>query len=405
MELRDALNKADRILNQERRSPTVAYLPVVNTQNDPNPAAQIVAEIMQDRHETRLLENLDRERLKRPRQVLEGTRVYHFKSVNHELLCALMAQLEEAEKPFFVSGLVCRIPVATACDVSKDGKYPSWNGLVSELPLIAEFAVRNHGKEGLLQTIGEANPLLSHVFLLRHLEEMISLNFMVFTDADYEHLVLSIRNFARTAEDRLQKCYEGDIHLPGWPPLPLPAIVDVFGELRSSADAIEEQCREAQYLYLKGDLLEGLNLEVNQDKDVVQSYLSRFGFSKTLIEALDVVEQLYRAPGTTFDSKSCIGHLRSFLETLQKEAMPGLVAKYGGNAPSKWGEGLVYLRDKNFLTKAEENFTSGLYVLMSDEAVHPLIAEREYARLARNMVIEYGLLFLRKLEKLGVRIK
>ena len=44
-----------------------------------------------------------------------------------------------------------------------------------------------------------------------------------------------------------------------------------------------------------------------------------------------------------------------------------------------------------------------LYVL-SDEGVHPLIAEKEFARLFRNMVIEYGLMFLTMLEKKGVRI-
>jgi len=39
---------------------------------------------------------------------------------------------------------------------------------------------------------------------------------------------------------------------------------------------------------------------------------------------------------------------------------------------------------------------------MSDTGVHPLIAEREYARLMRNMSIEYGLLLLTKLNKLGL---
>jgi len=38
---------------------------------------------------------------------------------------------------------------------------------------------------------------------------------------------------------------------------------------------------------------------------------------------------------------------------------------------------------------------------MSDTSVHPLIAESEYARLMRNMSIEYGLLLLTKLEKNG----
>lgn len=39
---------------------------------------------------------------------------------------------------------------------------------------------------------------------------------------------------------------------------------------------------------------------------------------------------------------------------------------------------------------------------MSDTGVHPLVAEREYARLMRNMSIEYDLLLLTKLDKLGL---
>jgi hypothetical protein len=40
--------------------------------------------------------------------------------------------------------------------------------------------------------------------------------------------------------------------------------------------------------------------------------------------------------------------------------------------------------------------------LISDEGVHPVVAEHEYARLFRNVVIEYALLFLRKIEKVGL---
>jgi hypothetical protein len=41
---------------------------------------------------------------------------------------------------------------------------------------------------------------------------------------------------------------------------------------------------------------------------------------------------------------------------------------------------------------------------LSDEGVHPITAEKEYARLARNVVIEYALLFLRRLEKRGPKL-
>ena len=41
--------------------------------------------------------------------------------------------------------------------------------------------------------------------------------------------------------------------------------------------------------------------------------------------------------------------------------------------------------------------------LLATLSVHPLVAEREYARLMRNMSIEYGLLLLTKLDKLGLK--
>jgi hypothetical protein len=61
------------------------------------------------------------------------------------------------------------------------------------------------------------------------------------------------------------------------------------------------------------------------------------------------------------------------------------------------------LQQQGFLSKAEERYASALYTLLSDEGAHPIIAEKEYARLARNVVIEYALLFLRILEKRGLK--
>jgi hypothetical protein len=97
-----------------------------------------------------------------------------------------------------------------------------------------------------------------------------------------------------------------------------------------------------------------------------------------------------------------VGHLRSFLENLQKEAMPKIHAKYGGILPTDWGGGLAYLLRHGVLSKTEEQFSARFYALISDEGVHPLVTERDYARLARNMVIEYALLFLSKLDRLGI---
>jgi hypothetical protein len=72
---------------------------------------------------------------------------------------------------------------------------------------------------------------------------------------------------------------------------------------------------------------------------------------------------------------------------------------------SEVGGATLYLRQRNVISQKEEVFVTSLYTLVSDEAIHPLIAEREYARLFRNVVIEYCLLFLTTLEKKGLSLK
>lgn len=164
-----------------------------------------------------------------------------------------------------------------------------------------------------------------------------------------------------------------------------------------------EGCRKAGYLYIKGSLLPGMNLEVNQDKGEVRTFLEKLGFTQLLIESLDEAERLYRAAATPFELKSSMAHLRSFLEQLHLQACTALHPKLGGSLPSKWGEALKYLRDHAVLTEKEQQFAIQFYALVSDTSVHPLVAEREYARLIRNISIEYGLLLLTKLDKLELK--
>jgi hypothetical protein len=68
---------------------------------------------------------------------------------------------------------------------------------------------------------------------------------------------------------------------------------------------------------------------------------------------------------------------------------------------AKWGPQLAFLRNQGILSKQEEQLVGGLFAVISDEAVHPIIGEREYARLACNVVIEYALLCLKRLSKLS----
>jgi hypothetical protein len=231
--------------------------------------------------------------------------------------------------------------------------------------------------------------------MLRQLEEMIALNLTLFMDEEYTQLPIAIEGVRRKITDLKAR------------PKPSPTIESnivyyVCREVPELCDSVTEACRKAKYLYVKGSLLPGMNLEVNQDKNRVRTFLEKLGFPQLLIESLDEAERLYRTAATPFELKSSMGHLRSFLEQLHLQACTALDKKLGGTLPSKWGEALQYLRDRDVLTAKEQQFAIQFYALVSDTSVHPLVAEREYARLVRNMSIEYGLLLLTKLEKLGL---
>ncbi len=323
----------------------------------------------------------------------------------NQILDEELSRLPEQNRQQFIHGVLSRLVKYPGCKKSQYAPYPSWNHLTSEFPLVAEFGIRNGTARFLCSMLGEASPLPGHPILLRHLEDMIALNFAVLTDAEYQDFSFSVGSFAATAKRQLEH-YKKQGFSTFTVPGPDLGNLDMFAALReiiAAAESIQEQCRKARYLYLKGSLLEGLNLEINQDKGRVETYLQQFGFSKTLAQCMEKADRLYQGPVDAFDLKSSMAHLRSFLENLHNETGPFLEKKYGAPFMPGWGPSLSYLRRNGAFSEAEEEFAAGLYGLISDEAVHPLIAEREYARLARNVVIEYALLFMRKLEKLGLK--
>jgi len=396
-----AIQKAKQILDEERSSPTVSYaLAPKPAGTDPVSAAATLLPLVA----------LPVMRSRRPREVLTDPATFGFSSVNCDLLRALMSQVAERGRGQFLSYVCQRLSWDVGCRKQHPSAFPSWDNMVSELPLVVEFLVRYGGKEDFFRFLETKNLAMipGHVLMLMQLEDMIALNYTVFIESEYPRLASAVRCFwssMKTFADgsarrgpgntivygRVRYGELGEINLLRW-----------YNEVTAICNGITEECRKARYLFLKGSLLEGLNLEVNQDRNKVESYLRKFGFSALLVSSLDEADRLYRSDATTLEFKSCIGHLRSFLENLQKEAMPRIHGRFGGTLPTSWGGGLAYLLQNSVLSKTEEQFAAAFYTLISDEGVHPLIAEKEYARLARNMVIEYALLFLTKLDRLGL---
>lgn len=139
------------------------------------------------------------------------------------------------------------------------------------------------------------------------------------------------------------------------------------------------------------------------DKVKVESFLVKLGFSGDMVKSLNAAESDYKSTATAFELKNCLGHLRSFLEYLHREAAKA-VAVSGGSVEDTWGKATLYLGQQGYFTTQHESFVTSLYKLLSDESVHPLTADREYARLLRNVTIEYGVMFLTVLVQRGVKI-
>jgi hypothetical protein len=132
--------------------------------------------------------------------------------------------------------------------------------------------------------------------------------------------------------------------------------------------------------------------------------LDALGFNPVLKQAIEEAEKEYRDATNIFQLKNCLGHLRSFLEHLHRESAKAIAAAANETVVDRWGDATLYLRNKAIFTKQHEAFVATLYTLISDTSVHPLGTDREYARLLRNVVIEYGVMFLSTLAKNGIKI-
>jgi hypothetical protein len=373
MDLQEALGKAEQILVEERINPTVTY--------ELSPTAPVTAVLSP--YEGGIY----------PRNVRENPAEFQLKSVNFSLLCTLLDQVRQQERTWLFGSLRSRISDPRAYR-HKSGAVlgaGSWLRCTSELPLIAEFLVRRGDKHFVSSMGGAAvGPGLS--LLLIQLEQMIAFNFTLFTEEEYIWIPTALDGI-KIAIGELQKRPKPQSTIES------NTVYHVVREVPDLCDRVAEACRKARFFYVKDSLLPEMNLEVNEDKNRVRTFLEKLGFPRLLIESLDEAEKLYRTAATPFELKSSMGHLRSFLERLHLEACVAAQKRFGGCLPSKWGEALKYLRDHDLLTLKEEQFAAQFFALLSDTGVHPLVAEREYARLMRNMSIEYGLLLLTKVDK------
>jgi hypothetical protein len=388
MDLNEALDKARRIIIEEDAEPTIYYLDV---------SSELSPSVVSSPKERRV----------EPGHVYEDPTVFVFKSANFDLLIRVFSQVSEVDRSEFINAVLSlvREPLKAKKRRGSAKTFPSVDGKISALSLIAEFMIRTgHLRELLAATAVPDLPTESIAVMLMEIEESICLNFNLFSESDLaaipEGLAL-LRNIA----ERQTYSARGTI---GGPMVDNPhykyEYQDVGNLVVKKIDDIREACRKADYYYLRGALQELPNLEIEQDKKKVESYLSALGFNSMMQKSLDAAEVDYRSDANEFELKNSLGHLRTFYEQLHFQVGHILCHKAGRGRDEKFGQVLTSLRILGFFTEKEEKFAAGLYGLLSVEAVHALFAKREYARLMRNMVIEYGVMFLSMMENEGIKI-
>ena len=407
MQIAEARLAVDQILNEECQRPTIGYEDIANewvnryeemTRDEITAWSKITSVPRKNLWALRKL---------RPRPVTETPQIYRLSGINYDLLMSVYRQVNEGERPQLIDHMLMRVEHGGtySCRRPEDYQFPSFNNRVCELPLIAEFCIRTRNVETFFAaTAKPAHPANALAMMVIQLEETIATSWDLFSKAQLGEIPKWLAPLREMA-DRQTYSALGTTGNMVKNPHYRPGREREANQIVDSVDGITKECEQARFWYLKGALQRTINFEIESDKTKVVSFLDTLGFDPVLTAAMAKAEELCRASSDAFELKSCLGHIRSFYEQLNIDAGQAIAKGLGVTVVDQWDPTLTFLKNKSFLSPQQDKFARGLYALLSDEGVHPLIAEREFARLLRNMVIEYGLMFLTMLEKKGVNLK
>jgi|HubBroStandDraft_6_1064221.scaffolds.fasta_scaffold01558_4 hypothetical protein len=387
MNLTKAMTAVDQILNEERVRPTIGYEDIANEWitrfNDMTP--QEIAAWNKITSVPRL--NLWAQRQESLRPVTETPHIFRFSGTNFDLLMSVYGQVPENARSPLIGYILQRVTSGGTfmCRRPANHTFPVFSGNVCELPLIAEFCIRTGNIQAVfLATANPTMPTPALATVMTQIEETIALNWDLFGDEQLEQIPRWLATLREVADRQTHRA-RGPV---GGPMIDNPYYVmgheAEANQIVKSIDAVAKECEQARFWYLKGALQRTVNLEVESDKARVEDFLAKLGFSNDMAKALNAAENDYRSTTNPFELKSCLGHLRSFLEHLHREAAKSISAAAGSTVIDRWGDATTYLRQQGYFTRQHEAFVTSLYTLISDESVHPLGVDREYARLMRT---------------------
>ncbi|XOB46632.1 MAG: hypothetical protein ACKKMV_00395 [Candidatus Nealsonbacteria bacterium] len=168
------------------------------------------------------------------------------------------------------------------------------------------------------------------------------------------------------------------------------------GETESSF-RLFEKINSAELELLKKELAD-VNPEINKDREkVINLWEEKFG-SKEIPSVIDEIEENFSGGDfTPTKFATCIDRVRVLLVDVLRNIAIGISQrKDDKKIDHKTDEHTVfdYLRSKKFLNDNEWQLVRALHGIASDKGAHTIVALKEYARIAKNMVYEIMLIVL-----------
>jgi len=150
---------------------------------------------------------------------------------------------------------------------------------------------------------------------------------------------------------------------------------------------------------LDSHLENGIDLEINLDKEVLTKEFKRFGFTDDLEETLEKIDKKFLIAEDDFDHKNCIDLLRGFTERLYEQiAKTARIIGWRGGDERDSEKVAKLFTESGLISDDQAKLLSSLRHFLSNEGSHRLKSKREDARLCRNMTVEFSLYLIRRLE-------
>jgi hypothetical protein len=171
-------------------------------------------------------------------------------------------------------------------------------------------------------------------------------------------------------------------------------------EIGKQFDVIRQGIQRARYAHVRRDLFEGINPEINTDKEALLSRMITLGFRGSIAAALEEVEKKLGNAASVFDFKGVMDLVRTIYEEVFEDAANSVASRRTKTIPqgSHFGRFKTFLIGESVLSSDEGKLSQELYNYLSNQGSHVLGSAPEQVRLTKNIVIELCLLVLGRVQ-------